>query len=193
MIYYFTPYSLDKNIGKVYNHYASLVPGDDDWIFFLDGDMIFLTPDWGHQIDRFINKNKDAGIITCYTNRVGWRQQRFNGEMSDNTDISLHHNIAMMLRDHQYLKSKFLSVGCGAYFFGFKKSTWNEIKFDENIGILGVDSDFSERVLKSGRTIVLMCGLYVFHYYRLLEGRKNKKHLKLDNGKLYMNGARYEK
>jgi hypothetical protein len=47
-IFYSNPFDLDKNIGKAYNEYlASINANDDDWIVLQDGDILYLTPDWG--------------------------------------------------------------------------------------------------------------------------------------------------
>ena len=48
------------------------------------------------------------------------------------------------------------------------KKVWNEIRFKE--GLLGVDWDFSQKVLDKGYPIYIMQGLYVFHLYRLGNG-----------------------
>lgn len=169
----------------------SLLPSDEDWAIFTDGDMCFLTEDWGDHIKEFIRLNPNAGLITCYTNRIGYKRQRYDGIFSGDMDIRNHSILAQKIKYEGHVKSKPMEGSIGGFFFGLKKETWNEIKFDETIGMLGVDADYSERILKSGRSILLMKGLYVFHCYRLINGRKNRNHLLLPNGKLYNNNSKY--
>ena len=90
-IYYGIPYALDKNLGAEYNQYMELLPNNDDWMIFRDGDTMFLTFDWGHAIAEIINKLPDAGIITCQTNRIRQKSQRFK---EDSPDIIVHRFIA---------------------------------------------------------------------------------------------------
>ena len=60
----------------------------------------------------------------------------------------------------------------------FKKETWESVGgFPEERGILSVDNTFSNRMNRHGYKIAVMEGLYVLHYYRLAEGRRNKSHL----------------
>lgn len=191
-IVFFNIWSFEKNLGKAYNWHMELLPNDDDWAIFTDGDVCFTTDDWGSQIKRVIELNSNAGIITCQTNRIGYRNQRYNHEFSHDSDIKNHAAIAKKLRVKYHHKTLPINCKIGGFFMAVKKSTWKEVKFDEKIGMLGVDSDFSERILKRGKSVLMMRGLYVFHYYRLLEGRKSKDHLLLQNGKLYNDNSRFK-
>jgi hypothetical protein len=50
-IFYSNPFDLNKNIGKVYNEYlSSLNANDEDWVVMQDGDILYLTGDWGKRI-----------------------------------------------------------------------------------------------------------------------------------------------
>jgi hypothetical protein len=70
-IYYLIPYNTDKNIGIYYNEAMELLPNDNDWMVFVDGDTIFTTADYGSLIKDVIQDNPDYDMFTCYTNRVG--------------------------------------------------------------------------------------------------------------------------
>jgi hypothetical protein len=64
----------------------------------------------------------------------------------------------------------------------FRKSLWKQFPFPEETPagtILGIDTEWTNRLLASGKTIARMDGLLLFHYYRLAEGRKYKEHLKV--------------
>ena len=175
-IYYGIPYSLEKNLGAEYNRYMELLPNDDDWMVFRDGDTMFLTFDWGHAIAETIEKLPDAGIITCRTNRIRQKLQRFK---EDSPDIIVHRLIAKEMDEKfrgQYRKIDNLISG---FFMAIKKRTWLEVgKFSEKDGkLLAVDSHFSKKILRAKKSICVMQGLYVFHYYRFAEGWNYIEHL----------------
>lgn len=41
----------------------------DDWVVIMDGDTIFLQPDFGHPIQRHIDLYPEAGLFTCRASR----------------------------------------------------------------------------------------------------------------------------
>lgn len=176
MIYYFTPF-IQGNLGKAYNFYCNLVRGDDDWITFIDGDVMQLNMNWGSIWQDILNENNDAGIVTCKSNRASkgnYDQVCF--EMYDQTSILEHRKYAKKLFEDKKLqvkkmKGQFLS----GFFFSFKKKTWASVGgFEE--GILDVDSKFFKKV-KDKKSCLVAQGFYVLHYYRMLEGYLFKNHL----------------
>lgn len=178
-IYYFTPYSTTKNIANEYNKYIETVPNDDDWICLLDADIMFLTPDYGSQIHEIVTKHKDTiGMFTCLTNRVGSPWQCYEGYISENDSIRNHRAIAKYVREKYQNQICRIIYPISGYFMLFSKKTWREVgKFNESLGMLGVDTDFSQKIMRNKKHIALIQGLYVFHYYRLVEGIEHKKHL----------------
>lgn len=185
MVYYFTPF-FEKNLGQAYNNYCELVPNDDDWITFMDGDVMQLHLNWGEIWGKILEKNNDAGIITCMTNRLGCKNQLVP-KMFTVQDILIHKLMANRLFNINKFAVANLNEKIAGFFFSFKKSTWKKVgKFID--GILAIDFDFSQRVLNSGMDIRLATGFYVFHYYRFLEDRESginfKNHL-LNKDKLY--------
>lgn len=174
-IYYFTPYSLDGNLGAAYNDYMELLPADEDWACFIDGDAKFLTPDWGEIIANTIKLHPEAGMFTCYTNRVNNPQQLYRGKFSEVRDIVHHRNIAKVCRELGKNKVKVLNRMISGVMMVIQKSTWKKFKFKD--GLLGVDNDISQRLINAGKPIYLMEGIYMLHYYRMAEGRTYKKHL----------------
>ena len=178
MIYYFVPYSLERNIGKAYNQYMALLPNDNDWGVLMDGDTMFLTFDWGHAIEEVIKKLPDAGLITCLTNRISTGRGQFYNE--DSTDIIVHRAIAKHLDKEfrgQYRRN---NARVSGFLMAIQKKTWIDVgKFPEASNkILGVDDAFSKKVLRTGKGIYIMKGMYKLHYYRMAEGRKYKDHLR---------------
>jgi GT2 family glycosyltransferase len=174
-VYYFTPYATNKNLGAAYNEYMELLPNDDDWACFLDGDTMFLIPDWGNIIQQAIEKHPDTGMFTCYTNRVNNPQQLYRGMFSENGDIRAHRNIAIACRElHPYQVTPLSRVISGMMMV-IQKKTWKEFRFGD--GLLGVDTNISRRLLKAGKPVMLMQGIYLLHYYRMNEGRHSTEHL----------------
>lgn len=174
-IYYFTPFALDKNLGAAYNHYMSLLPNDEDWACFVDADVMFLTPDFGKQIHDIVSKYPDTGMFTVLTNRVGTPQQCYNSELSPDPDMRNHRRIAIQLQKDHYDEVEDIYRRISGLVMLVQKKTWQRVQFPD--GLLGVDFDFSNELHYQGYNILLMKGVYVLHYYRLLEGRCYKKHL----------------
>ena len=176
-IFYFTPFALDKNLGAAYNQYMELLPDDEDWACFIDGDACFLIPDWGNVISKVVNENPDTGMFTCYTNRIANPQQLYSGRFSESADIRYHRNIAIVCREVNPHKVFDLIHPISGIMMIIQKKTWKEFPFSD--GLLAVDNDISRRLLKAGRKVRLIKGIYMFHYYRFNEGRKSTKHLQL--------------
>lgn len=192
MIYFFTPYSFEYNLGKAYNDYCKLIPNDDDWIVVKDGDIMFLGNEWGKQFQVLADKYPNAGIITCITNRTSNPQQMYKDEISENADIRYHRQIALHLQNTNYDIVTEAKLVISGHVMMFKKSTWREAKFfpeflsekgvlKYNKNIATVDNRFSSRVMKTGKKILVSQGIYALHYYRLNEGAKYRNHLGLKN------------
>jgi len=179
LVYFFGGvYSLNKNIGKSYNQYIEMLPNDNSWACFFDGDACFLTPNYGHQITHIVNKYPETGMFTCITNRVGNLNQCFRGQISADADIKTHRRLAHQIQLDSYEKVKESKSPISGIMMCIKKSTWRNFPFAGS-GILQVDNDISRRLIKAGKKILIMEGVYLFHYYRLLEGgRSFKQHLK---------------
>jgi len=186
MIYYFTPYSTEKNLGKAYNQYMRLLPSLDDWGCLMDADTMFLCSDFGTQINEIVNNNPDAGLITCVTNRAGYHNQRYNDEFSHESDIKKHRLIAIECREKYYSEVNELKSNINGHLLLIKKSTWLKVGgFSENTirdeqadsNLLGLDDNISKKILNNGMKILLMKGVYLFHYYRLNEGEHFRDHL----------------
>jgi len=94
MIYYFSPFSVEKNLGAAYNQHMALI-GDDDYAVLTDGDTCFLTPDYGMIISQYIAAHPNA-VLTCWTNRINEKaeQQWKHAELRESSDMKLHLEIA---------------------------------------------------------------------------------------------------
>jgi hypothetical protein len=176
-IFYSNPFSLDKDIGKAYNEYlSSLNAKDDDWIVMQDGDILYLTPDWGKRINDALSLDGDKfGLVGCYTNRLRSKHQLHKNAFNYDLNVRNHFDIANSYQEEGIQEIKEYIAG---FFMAFQYKTWKKIKFAENS--LAFDSLFSMRVKEIGLNIGLIRSLYVFHGYRLWtddEPWNDKKHL----------------
>jgi len=168
-LFFFAPYSIEKHLGKAYNTYMEMVPSDDDWVCFIDRDVLFLTPDYGHQIREIIIQNIEAGLITCLTNRIGCKIQLYQQIMSEDSNILTHRKLAQELQQNYRHTVENIQGPISGFLMVIRKKVWKDIRFNENKNLLGVDREFSRRLAGKGYSILLMRGVYVFHYYRLAE------------------------
>lgn len=179
-VWYSNPYSTEKNIGKALNEFCALIP-DDDWICLQDGDIMYLTPDWGRQIDEVVKTHGNKfKLFGCVTNRLGRPSQRYQGEFSDNHDVKHHYEIAKQLESEHWSEVEDItkSKRVAGMFMLFPKSLWNKIKFKENR--IDFDDCFCVDVLRAGGKLGLMKGLYVYHAYRIWANvpHRDRAHLK---------------
>ena len=186
MIHYFTPYSLDHKFFDAYDYYASLVKNPNDWICFLDGDTAFLISDWGHVIQKYTEKYPNVGMLTSYASRCGYPSGVPKEGNQLNPNILFHKTIAEKLKEMYAGRcaTKPYNRNVSGHLMCIKKSTWELIRKDvaarvkkHDKKILGVDTQISHALLAAGKNILLMRGVYLFHYFRLIEGRTNTNHL----------------
>jgi len=177
MIYYRSPFREDKNLGKALNDEINLIP-KGSWICMTDYDTCFLTPHFNRRMEHHIKLRPDTGIFTCYTNRVQRLEQCVTGRCDNNSDIRYWKAIANSILKHKG-KVKEIPMEISGVCMMFNKSLWKSVGgFKEGIGCLGVDNEFCWSALKLNKKILLMEDIFIFHYYRLIEGIQNKDHLK---------------
>lgn len=182
MIWYFTPYALDKKFLYEIGRCISLVPNNDDWVVLMDGDIAFLRADFGQVIERYTRQFPDTGLFTCYASRCHYQCQvpKF-GDMA-NDSILFHKQVADQCATQNAGKVKELNRRIAGHLMVIRKSTWLQIRAEvhqtaADKQILGVDTKISNAILKAGLKIRLMRELYVFHYLRMAEGFGFKQHL----------------
>jgi len=171
------PFAQDKNLGKAYNEEMARIP-DGHWACFRDGDTSWMTPDYGVHLHEYALRFPDAGILTCLTNRISTLSpgQLLGGVISEETDMRKHYHLAEKQKALLYQVQPIDRVISG-FVMMISKKTWDDVKFVENRKCLVVDNIFSRRILSTGRKILCMQGLYIWHGYRLLTGIYDKKHL----------------
>lgn len=169
-------------LGRAYNQNCAIVPNDDDWICLMDGDTAFLNVTWGKQIAKTIEDNPQVDVFTCWATRIGSKVQRFAGQISEERDVVKLKEMVVQCEQQHYGKVSIINREISGLLMVFKKSLWKEFPFPEYTAsgtILGIDTEWSNRLLAAGKTIARIDGLLLFHYYRLAEGRKYKEHLQV--------------
>lgn len=178
MVHLVHPFRQDKNLGKAYNEAFRNCP-DGDWLCLMDWDVLLLTYDAVRLMTEYTEEYPDTGIFTCYTNRLhaGAKDQLFNGTVSENTDIRHHIKLAEEIKNHTVNEVSEINHHISGMLMLVSKETWKQIQFSEDKKCLGVDNEYSDKVLQAGKKILRMNMIYVFHIYRLIQGVRDKTHL----------------
>jgi len=173
-----SPYCADKQLAKEYNRIVDKYD-DDEWLCFVDADVMFLTSNFGQHIQAIIDAHsRDFTAFTCMTNRVGQLKQCHAREMSNNFDVLHHVKIAEKKQRESGLgvvemKPFYLLSGL---LICAKVSTFKRVPF-KGAGMLGVDNRWHKDLYTKGGRLGLMLGVYVFHRYRN-QNPSDKSHLK---------------
>lgn len=162
MIFHSTPFKED-DIGGGINEIVSLLPGDA-WVCLRDGDTMFLTSDWGVQVRDIVDSAK-FDLIGCKSNRIGLKDQQYQGLISDDPDISNHLKIAADLRDNHWAEVTETFNPIAGQFMLFRKSMWERVGGFQPNTIL-FDKMFSRDVVNAGGRLGVAQGIYLFHLYR---------------------------
>jgi len=181
MIYFFTPYSFDFKLLDAIAGWMYLL-NPEDWAVIMDGDTMFLQPDFGHQIQRHIQLHPEAGLFTCRASRCHYKIQQVPGADMLNDSILYHKEIADEVKQGSPGVSSTISRRIAGHLMVIRKSTWDKILPVVRITasekrILGVDTKISKAILKTGLEIRLMRDIYLLHYCRLAEGFDYTKHI----------------
>ena len=116
--------------------------------------------------------------MICLRGNVALSQFRIEKIVkSFNNKLGQSNESIKYLHAEYYTKVKYIEREISGMLMLFRKSTWKEVgKFNET-GLLGIDNEFSLSVVGNGGKIGIMCGVYILHYYRLMEGYMYKDHL----------------
>lgn len=168
MIYYSIPYNTDKNLGKYYNDFMKILPNNDDFACFVDGDTIFTTPNYGHIIERVILENKNIGCFTALTNRVFCVWQVANGVDINNNDMEYHRTFGKNILEiyDTYCEDVTMKALMSGFLILINKKTWKKIGGFKEDGMLGIDNDLHLKIRKCREKMYMMKGIYLYHWYR---------------------------
>ena len=176
MIHIRIPFREDKNLGKAYNDEFELCP-DDDWICFIDHDVLFLTPDAILIMEEYVRTYPRTALFCCRANRIHPLAvyQLIDPSPSGNSNFEYWMERAYNLKK-ELPKVTPIRHEVSGFLMLISKQTWNEIKFVESGRALGVDNEYCWRLLDAGKTILRMDALLVWHSYRFKD-IKDKSHL----------------
>lgn len=180
MIRYVTPYASDKNLARAYNEEVRrALPGE--YVCFMDRDAYFPHPHYGHQLERIVAQHGEA-FYTCVTNRTNCKWQRINTMGNDR----YHAEVAKMRYEqyiHQVEDHTNDQLWSGhVMIVPVDRWTWLE----EKPGLLGIDNKIHLMAREQGVRVLLMKGVYAWHYYSGFDGdnghsKRDKTHLKWQN------------
>lgn len=168
-----TPYSMDKDLGSQYNKIMSMA---QETVCFTDGDTMFLTPDFGHIIQYYHNLYPEA-VLTCKTNRIHPLSKQLDGSIDNLCDIRMLISRAEARKHVKTVTEIMPGEAMSGLLMVVPFSVWQKVKFVENKGLLGIDSQFRKDLHAAGIKIFIMDGVFIFHQYRLINGIQYKKHL----------------
>jgi hypothetical protein len=190
LIYYFMPYDT-RGLGFAYNRHCALVPEDTDWICLMDIDtMFFSSQRMGEQLEQVITEfGSKFSAFTCVTNRAFRQSQQQLMNIRDERDlVKLKQRADFQTRTRQG-KVEELRTPLNGQFLLFPKSLWRQYPFAE-VGrakkapghhILGIDTDWRERLYADGRRIGLIHQLMAVHFYRMDDPAELVGHLPKGN------------
>ena len=175
------PYALDKDFFKAIDEEMARL-NNDEWGVIMDLDTMPLRPEFGFQLQAYINKYPDTGMFTCYASRCHYKPQIRRGTNTENTNILYHKMQAERVYKDLTLQVKKLDRRIAGHLMMIKKSTWNAIRADvkkrtQAKKILGVDTQISYAIIAKGLEILLMRDVYLFHFLRFDKGYNHTKHL----------------
>jgi hypothetical protein len=141
---------------------SSLNANDEDWVVMQDGDILYLTGDWGKRIyDALaLGWTINFGLVGCYTNRLRAKHQLHNHEFNYDLDVRRHYEIALELTK---VKASRRSNNILLVFLWPFNTRPGSGKLGLRRIVLLFDSLFSMRVKEMGLNIGLIKSLYVFH------------------------------
>ena len=154
----------EKNLGAVYN---MAMKKADDWVLFMDSDAFLLHPKWYDICIRAIaREGYGAGLMTCYTNRLGCSQQIIN--RNSGHDILEHTQIAIDVEKENrnqvenYTNGKRMS----GHLMLTHRDAWERCGgFAEGVGVIGTDTRYHGAIESAGYKVLLLKDLYVYHRY----------------------------
>lgn len=159
-------YDPEKNLGAAYNAIMDrLRPGD--WCCFIDHDALWTTRGWYKQLLNAIDTHENVGLLTAVTNRIGQSAQIAKGAPGGH-DIRAHFNFGRQLAEAHGINvidvTRANSVISGVVMC-LSKDTWEKMGGFAD-GFLGVDNQAHRDVRRIKRRVLIMRGLYVYHWYR---------------------------
>lgn len=172
MIHFLSPFRLDKDLGRAYNEAIGLLPLHHH-VCIMDYDAMLLHHEQVQRLYDYV-KLYPNDLLTCYPSRSHEKcRQKCPVELNSN-DMRNHITIAKQ-RLQRGTQVREINGVISGFMMLFPVNIG--VTFKQGIGCLGVDNDFSQRVLDAGKRILLMESIYIWHTYRLDKSKTDTSHL----------------
>ena len=173
IVRYFQPFDNLGNLGAAYNECQEGL-ADEDWICIMDQDVCVLDSRVKKWIARTIQANPNVQVFVPVTNRLSAYDQRVNNAFSV-VNIVWHKSVTVKRHNtFKYRVRKPTQTPAGMMVI-MQAHLLREFPFRN--GLMYIDTDWFQRIEKAGVSVGIMEGVYVFHYYRLTEGKSSLDHL----------------
>lgn len=165
-VHHIVPWKTGDIGGGINEAIHAVDPRGSDWVCVRDGDTMFLTSDWGEQIEEIAADNGGRfQLIGCMTNRLRADYQCHGAALSNEPDIGQHVAIAReRQRDHGSFVQPLDDGPIAGMFMLFPAWVWWRAPFAEKS--IYFDQQFTGRVRSEGGAVGVALGLYIFHLYR---------------------------
>jgi hypothetical protein len=162
-VFYGTPWRTG-DIGGGINEFVDALPSDS-WVCIRDGDTLFLTPNWGYQVEQVIARyGRQFAVIGAMCNRLKSPFQLHEGRFSDEADIGKHRDIALERWQRYGAHVREVPGPLAGMCMIFNKRTWQQTPF---VGrSIYFDKVFCGDVKRAGGRLGVAQGIYLFHLYR---------------------------
>jgi len=154
-----TGYSVN-NYGKWMNTIMEHSPSE--WVLFHDHDIFFANKNWMQICQKHLRDNKDGGLFTCVTNRIGNGEQKVFREQDDH-DLRHHWMFAEKQQGEPLIEA---TRPISGLIMLTSKTAWKKCGGFREKGIIGVDNHYYGAVKRAGYKVYIMKDLYVYHRYR---------------------------
>lgn len=161
----YAPPSYDQNLGRAYNDFMEMI-GEDDIAVFVDHDAMFCDAKWLDLVQRtFRSRRSDDLLLVGMTNRIGKPYQRI-GLLEDDHSFANNEILTRAIRRHyrdQVIDITRMTSSSGVV-MALSKRTWRKSKFID--GFLKVDNTQHLSIRQLGGQVLMVPGLYTYHFYR---------------------------
>jgi GT2 family glycosyltransferase len=151
-----------KNYGAWMNQVMSSSPSE--WVLFHDHDIFLANKNWFSLLLRAIEKEPQAGLFSCMTNRIGNPAQKAPGADRLTNDLAYHIKFAEDFERRDLLKEATRPVS--GLMMLTSRTAWNDCGGFRERGIIGVDNAYYGAIKRAGYKVYIINNLYVYHRYR---------------------------
>jgi len=153
------PYEPGAKLGEEYNRIMAETAYD--WVLFLDHDIYLCNPHWYLLCQKAITQDPNAGLFTCWTNKIGNTMQK-DLTCPSSTDIIDHTLHARNIFDKYQYSITRIDKASGMFLL-INKDKWKKVGGFPGLGIFQEDWKFTKKMNKMGISLYRIDGLYVFH------------------------------